>query len=270
VAGKRHQAWSHRAGEAMPVIAAGRVRILEAEPELGSALDPVAFRAASQRCAAQAVRIRRGALWGVLDPIEDAELLGFLILGGVLLCRIRIAGRETVDILGPGDVVRPCLSTDEYAELLTSTSWHAVQTLELATLDSDLLRRAAPWPELVVALGDRIAQHSRSLAMRLAIAQIPNLDCRLQVMFWHLADRFGRVDRDGLLVPLLLTQETLAEMVGAQRPSVNRSLRRLAARGLLAADPRGWRLRGAPPEEIRPPDADGTDIPMHHRIAQHV
>src|ERR1035438_9753260 len=48
-----------------------------------------------------------------------------------------------------------------------------------------------------------------------------------------LADRFGEQDRDGLHVHHDLTQEELAQLVGASRETVNKALADFAARGWL-------------------------------------
>jgi len=62
------------------------------------------------------------------------------------------------------------------------------------------------------------------------------------VQFWHLAERWGRVGRDGVTITLPLTHELLAKLVGAARPSVTTALGDLAARGLLTRDQDSWRL----------------------------
>jgi CRP-like cAMP-binding protein len=70
------------------------------------------------------------------------------------------------------------------------------------------------------------------------------VDGRLLVLFWHLADRFGRVDGDAVVVPLALSHGTLAELVAARRPSVSKALQDLAARDLLTREPGDrWVLR---------------------------
>lgn len=50
-------------------------------------------------------------------------------------------------------------------------------------------------------------------------------------MLWHLADRWGRVTPDGVIVPLKLTHEALGRLVGAQRPTVTLALGELVASG---------------------------------------
>jgi DNA-binding GntR family transcriptional regulator len=70
-------------------------------------------------------------------------------------------------------------------------------------------------------------------------------------LLWYLADRWGRVTPDGVIVPLRLTHETLARLVGAQRPSVTTAIRQLEEEGHLRRTPdRLWLLCGDPPERM--------------------
>jgi hypothetical protein len=63
-----------------------------------------------------------------------------------------------------------------------------------------------------------------------------------------LADRWGRVERDGsVVVPLPLTHRLLAGIVGSQRPTVTTALSRLAERRRVSRRDDGWVLHGAPP-----------------------
>ena len=69
-----------------------------------------------------------------------------------------------------------------------------------------------------------------------------------------LADRFGRTADDGVHVHHDLTQEELAQLVGASRETVNKALADFASRGWLRLEPRSVvimdvdRLRAAPAE----------------------
>ena len=68
---------------------------------------------------------------------------------------------------------------------------------------------------------------------------------RLVLLFWQLAERWGRVGPEGVTVPLPLTHHTLGRLIRAQRPSVTASLRHLAERRLIEREGAGaWLLRG--------------------------
>jgi CRP/FNR family transcriptional regulator, cyclic AMP receptor protein len=229
-----------------------RVRALEFDRDLGATLGEEAYAEARAHCTAERIDLPARRRWATLGALAASEHLGLLVVRGVLLYRLRLAGRETVDLVGTGDLIRPWPPADEYAGLFASSRWQVLQRAELLALDVRFLREATPWPELLIELTERMAWHARSLELRLAISQMPRLTSRLLVMLWHLADRFGRVDPYGVLIPLSLSREVLAALVGARREAVSRRLKELGARGTVVSEPCGWRLRHARPPELSP------------------
>jgi CRP-like cAMP-binding protein len=86
----------------------------------------------------------------------------------------------------------------------------------------------------------------------MALSHLNRVDVRLLAFFWHLADRWGRVGPEGVIVPLRLTHRTLAQLVGAQRPSVTTALGALAGEGRVTRRDDGtWLLHGEPPADLR-------------------
>ena len=82
-----------------------------------------------------------------------------------------------------------------------------------------------------------------------AIAHLKRIDDRLLALLWCLAERWGRVSPDGVVVALRLPHRTLGSLVGARRPSVPTALGQLMARGEVERRPDGgWLLLGNPPE----------------------
>jgi CRP-like cAMP-binding protein len=89
---------------------------------------------------------------------------------------------------------------------------------------------------------------SRSTAFSFALTNLPHLEERLLGLLWALADRWGRVRFDGVLVPFRLDHEMLGRLVSARRPSISRTTGQLAERGLLRrTTERQWILKGDPP-----------------------
>jgi CRP-like cAMP-binding protein len=79
---------------------------------------------------------------------------------------------------------------------------------------------------------------------------------RLLLTLWHLAERWGRVGADGIGVPLPLSHQRLADLVGAHRPSVTTAMGELVRSGAVSRRDDGtWILHGPPPAELR-----------HHRL----
>ena len=97
------------------------------------------------------------------------------------------------------------------------------------------------------APSSRGARSARSLRLviAMAIAQQPRLDVRLWMLFWELADRYGKVHPDGIHLDLPLTHEVLSHLAGARRPSVSGALTRLADDGRLRRAGRNWVLVAA-------------------------
>jgi CRP/FNR family transcriptional regulator, cyclic AMP receptor protein len=102
---------------------------------------------------------------------------------------------------------------------------------------------------VMASLMERAIRRARVTSDALAVAQVPRVEDRLLILFWHLADRFGRVTPDGVVLPLRLSHEMLAALIGAQRPTVTAALAPLVERGLVQrrAD-RQWLLTGDAPE----------------------
>jgi CRP/FNR family cyclic AMP-dependent transcriptional regulator len=100
--------------------------------------------------------------------------------------------------------------------------------------------------------------------MQQAIGQLPRVEDRLLALMWSIADRRGVVRRDGIWVHLPVTHATLAQMIGARRPTVSLGLRTLSERGFLTAENGGWLLSRASLAEFaspsRRPDVT-TDAP---------
>lgn len=110
----------------------------------------------------------------------------------------------------------------------------------------------APWPELGLELFARGTRRAHQLAVALAIAHHQRVDDRVLLTLWHMAERWGRVGRDGILVDLPLSHQRLADLVGAHRPSVTSALGELARAGAVSRRSSGeWLLHGLPPEQLR-------------------
>ncbi len=120
--------------------------------------------------------------------------------------------------------------------------------MRLAIIDEEVQSMLLRFPSVLRELVSRVEQRANTLALQLALAQMPRLEARMLALLWHLADRFGRVERAGVVLPVRLSQGMLAELVYARRPSVTTALKRLSQRGLLTRHSDGrTTLHGAPP-----------------------
>jgi CRP/FNR family transcriptional regulator, cyclic AMP receptor protein len=170
--------------------------------------------------------------------------LGLLVLDGLLLRRVILGRRSGAELLGGGDLLQPWVLQPPYETLAVEPGWEVLERARLAVLDGRFAARVARWPSVAAALVERVIERTRTLAFQLAASHITGLERRLLALMWALADRWGRVTAEGVLVPLELTHATLAELVGASRPSVSTALGQLARNGALERLPAGWLLHG--------------------------
>ena len=225
------------------------IRLLEADPELGSLLAPARRADAERDLIVRTHRLSVGP-WDVSRLAgASADHVGLLVLDGVLARELVVADHVSAELLGPGDLVRPWQGAGAAGLLPVRAVWSVLSTVTLAVLDRRFAAEAARYPEITAALFDRLGERSLRLATTQAISQLTRVDRRLKALFWHLAERWGRMSGDGVVVPLALTHRILGQLVGARRPTVSTALSELAERQELVRRPDGsWLLRGDPPD----------------------
>src|SRR5262245_18994064 len=225
------------------------VRLLEADPELGSLLTGGRRADAERELVVRTHRLSVGP-WDVTRLSgASADHVGLLVLDGVISCELVVADHVSAELLGPGDLVRPWQASTGAGLLPVKAVWSVLSTVTLAVLDRRFAAEAARYPELTAALFDRLGERSLRLATTQAISQLTRVDRRLKALFWHLAERWGRVCGDGVVIPLALTHRILGQLVGARRPTVSTALSELAERDELVRRADGsWLLRGDPPD----------------------
>jgi CRP/FNR family cyclic AMP-dependent transcriptional regulator len=225
------------------------VRLLEADPELGALLSPGRRAEAERELLVRTHRLSVGP-WDVSRLAgASADHVGLLVLDGVISRELVVADHVSAELLGPGDLVRPWQGASSAGLLPVQAIWSVLSTVTLAVLDRRFAAEAARYPEITAALFDRLGERSLRLATTQAISQLTRVDRRLKALFWHLAERWGRVSGDGVVVPLALTHRILGQLVGARRPTVSTALSELAEREELVRRPDGsWLLRGDPPD----------------------
>jgi CRP-like cAMP-binding protein len=218
---------------------------------LAEGLEGVRLEHAQQACVATDVVVATGR-WEPEKAEGEAVRggVGLLLLEGLAVRRVGRDGRYGLELLGPGDVVRPWQNDGDDATLPFETSFRVLERVRVALLDLRFAARAAPYPEVTGALVGRALERSRTLAITMAIAHYPRIDTRLLLLLWHLADRWGRVTPHGIRIPLRLTHAVLADLVAARRPSVTTGLSMLEREGRLSRSDHGIVLHGEPPGDL--------------------
>jgi hypothetical protein len=232
------------------------IGIIDADPDLGELVEEAQRERARREAVTRVRRLSPGA-WNAAEAIEpDTHHRGFLVIDGLLTREVDVLGRRCVELLGEGDVMRPWHWDEDGSHVKAEVGWMVLEPTRMAVLDHRLVTRMNPWPQLGVELFSRGTRRAHSLAVALAIAHHNRVNDRLMLTLWHLAERWGKVRPDGIAVPLPLSHQRLADLVGAHRPSVTTAMGELARAGAISRlDDGTWLLHGSPPAQLR-----------HHRL----
>lgn len=231
------------------------VALLDADPDLGAGLDADELDAARARAIASVIEADsfRWDPSGVAAAAQDGWI-GLLLLDGLIIRQVTVGKRSGCEIFGPGDVIRPWDADGDYDPLTITVAWLVLEPTRLAVLDTAFSLRIARWPSITGRLFGRVAQRARYLALSQAVTHLPRAYARLLMLFWLLAERWGRVGPRGVQVTLPVTHDVLAMLVGAHRPTVSIALKRLSEAGLLTRERRDrWLLTNHAIEWLRDP-----------------
>ena len=231
--------------------AADLISLLDADPDLGETLDPAERERARVAAMTRLIRLPAGS-WDVAAAlVTDVHHHGFLVADGLVARQVEVLGRRCVELIGPGDVLRPWRWDESGSHVQAEVDWTVLDPADLAVLDNGLVERIAPWPGLGLELFARGTRRAHALAITLAISHHQRVDDRLILTLWHLAERFGRVGSAGISVPIPLPHQRLGDLIGAHRPSVTTAIGELTRAGKLSRTDRGvWVLHGVPPGEL--------------------
>lgn len=168
----------------------------------------------------------------IFDEGEPGDQLYILIEGKVKLARRASDGRENLlTVMGPSDMFGELSIFDPGPR---TSSAICVTDVRTATMDSDMLHAwISEYPaiseQLLRVLARRLRRTNNSLA-DLIFTDVPG---RVAKALLQLANRFGVQEGDALRVVHDLTQEEIAQLVGASRETVNKALAEFAQRGWI-------------------------------------
>jgi CRP-like cAMP-binding protein len=217
-----------------------RVALLDVDPDLGAALSP-AERAEAGRAVSAALHRLAPGPW---TPGPEHLAGPALVVSGLLTRETALGRAPASELLGPGDVL--CLRGRASELLDATTAWTVTIPSRIVVLDGAWAASTRRWPAIADAVRDRLEDQLERASIHGAIRQLRRVEDRLMAMFVQLADRWGRVGPDGLIVPLPLTHQALGRLVGAERPTVSLAITQLKEAGVLdRRDDASWVLRGA-------------------------
>lgn len=182
---------------------------------------------------------------------DAAVSLHFILGGRVKIVKTAPDGRDVIlEILGPGDPVGAVAAYEERdfpasAVALESTTLMSVPRHEFFSL---LASNPALARGLLLGLTRRLMEMTRKLAERST-----RVEYRIARLFLTLCDRVGRCDGPAYFVPLLLSRQEIADLVGTTQETAIRVMSRWSKEGLVVIEERGFRISSRASLEDIPP-----------------
>ncbi|MEI6476940.1 MAG: Crp/Fnr family transcriptional regulator [Actinomycetes bacterium] len=200
---------------------------------LFSALDDAS--AASLRASMETIKLGKGTV--LFSEGDEGDHLYVIVEGKLKLGTSSGDGRENLlSVLGPGEMFGELSLFDPGPRTATAT---AVTDVRLLSLGHD---KVIPWvtqhPQVALDLLGRLSQRLRrtnEVVGDLVFSDVPG---RVAKALIDLGERFGKETPEGLYVNHDLTQEELAQLVGASRETVNKALADFAGRNWIRLDGR--------------------------------
>ena len=176
-------------------------------------------------------RLARGEV--VFREGDPGDSLYVIVSGKVKLARASGDGRESLmSVLGPGEMFGELSLFDPGPRLSTA---YVVSSSELISLGNESLRSfLQTHPEVAMQMLAGMAHRLRRTNEGISDLVFTDVPGRVAKALLDLSDRFGRRTEAGLLVAHELTQEELAQLVGASRETVNKALADFAHRGWIS------------------------------------
>lgn len=204
-----------------------------APPPLFEALDEETTR--DLRAAMSEVRLRRGeTLFREGDPGDRVYVIAD---GKIKLGHTARDGRETlIAVLGPGEMLGELALFDPGPRAATATAIAPTRLLELR--HDDLTGILDGRPQLSAQLLQSLARRLRRTNAALADLVFSDVPGRVSKTLLDMAKRFGEPVNEGTRLVHDLTQEELAQLVGASRETVNKALAEFANRGWIRLEGR--------------------------------
>ena len=206
--------------------------LLDMDPDLGRLLTAEGLAAARHDITVGVHRVAPGP-WGLKEPSSSStHHLGLLVLGGVIACDVALENVISTELVGAGDVVRPWSIDGPERMLAAHEDWMVLAECRVAMLDQRAAAALARYPEIYCALIERVDLRARRLARTQAIAQLTRVDRRVLAVMRLLAERWGRMTADGVLIPLNISHRLLGQVDRRASPDGVDRGQRAHARGV--------------------------------------
>ncbi len=168
---------------------------------------------------------------------EPGDHLFLILEGKVKLGHASLDGRESlIAVLGPGEMFGELSLFDPGLRTSTATALTEARVLRLD--NTQLMPWLAGRPEVAAALLQALARRLRRTNETMADLVFSDVPGRVAKALMELGEKFGTLIPSGLLVTHDMTQEELAQLVGASRETVNKALADFAQRGWITLESR--------------------------------
>jgi len=199
------------------------------------------------------VRYPKGAR--IFAPGSPADVIFVVLRGMVKVYCAERHERVLITLAGPGDIIGYADIGDPRGGRSQLFEAVALTGAAIAIITREHVLRVLRGldPSALIALGELVNARWAAALHRCARFLGMTLRARLGAVFEELAQRFGVADARGVMLPLGLGQEGLAEMIAGSRPMVSKLLIEMTREGLIARHGRQYIVRRAyaKPEAVR-------------------
>jgi CRP/FNR family cyclic AMP-dependent transcriptional regulator len=209
-----------------------------------ASLSAEGLRALEQACRRRTFK-RGETLFYEEDP---GSALYILQTGQVKIVRLAPDGEERIlHLEGPGECLGELSLIDGAPRSAKAVALEAVEALVLYR--EEFLALVERHPAVARAVMSGLAEMVRRLSEQVQDLTALNVPGRIAKKLLELADSHGQATPEGVQIALKLSQQELAEMIGATRVAVNQALSWFRSQGILATDRQGITL--LKPEKLR-------------------
>lgn len=171
---------------------------------------------------------------------EAAHFIHFLFVGRVKIVKAAPERDLILEILGAGEPVGAVAAFESRPFPATAVALEPSGTISIPV--REFFRLTEKRPEITRRLFAGLTMRLMALNRKLADMTGP-VDYRIARLFATLAERIGRNQSGGIFVPLHLSRQEIADLVGTTVETAIRVMTRWQKEGLVETEREGFRIR---------------------------
>lgn len=242
--------------------------LLALDPDLGQLLSAERSMSARRELTVRPFTLQPGP-WrpDAWCAASSAANVGLLVLDGAIAREVWVHDAPSAELFGPGDIIRTWQAAGQAEILERVERWVALGQVSVALMDAQCAAALRRYPEVMAVVLDRVNARAERLGLAQAISQITGVEVRVEALLWHVAERWGRVGADGVIVSLPLSHRMLGSLIGARRPTVSSAVARLAEQQRVIRRADGTWLLTAPAPPLAVP-ATANDLALDGSLGE--